>query len=54
MILFYNAFGERQAQSPTAFFRGESGFEHVADILLAYAFAGVCHLDYGACAFLQK
>ena len=54
MVVFDDAFGEREPQSPAAFFGGESGSEDVAEVFFADAFTGVGHGDDGLPCCLRE
>ena len=47
VIFLYNALGKRKAESPTAFFGGESGTEHVRNVFLTDSLSCVRDFDYG-------
>ena len=51
VIFFDDAFGERESESPASFLGCEARAEHVAQVFLAYALAGIAHLYYGLALF---
>ena len=53
VVFFYDAFGKREAESPASFLCGEARAEHVVQVFLAYALAGVAHLHYRTVLFFS-